>query len=139
MRGREPARVPLRIYPAVVPDPPPPPPIRSDRTRAELVRRIRDFADQWQDPSHTGGRDPALAAERWAQAARLHEFASRLVQHRENLEALEKAEMIVLVTCCARMSPDDFTRTVIEYAREVVYVDADDLRIPGGLLRAFRR
>jgi len=137
MRGRNPARILLPSYRAPVPDAPPPPRLQADQTRLQLIRRIRDFADDWQDPMHTEGR-PAAATERWAQAARLHEFASQLVQHRENLETLEKPEVIVLAICCARVIPDDFTTALLVYARDVVFVEADDLKIPDGLLRAFR-
>lgn len=139
MRGLETPRLTLSTYAARVPEPPPPPTIESDQTRNELVRRIRDFADDWQNPRRTAGRDPALAAERGEQAARLHVFASQLVQHHEDLATLEKPEMIVLVLCCARMPADAFARAVMDYARDVACVDADDLDIPAGLLRAFQR
>ena len=56
-----------------------------------------------------------------------------------DLEALPKPEMIVFVLSAARVPNDDFTIAIADYARDVVYVEADDLTIPQGLLRAFRR
>lgn len=139
MRGAQTPRTLLPTYPARVPKPPPPPALSSDRTRAELVRRIREFADEWQDPRHTSAGNPALAAEREEQAERLHALASQLVRRREHLETLPDPEMIVLVLSAVRVPADEFTVAIAEYARDVAYIEADDLKIPQGLLRAFRR
>jgi hypothetical protein len=138
MRGTT-SRALLPTYPAPVRAAPPPPILRSDRTRADLVRRIREFADEWQDTRHTAAGDPALAAEREELAERLHAFATQLVRRREHIETLPKPEMIVLVLSAVRVPADDFTSAIAEYARDVVYVEADDLKIPQGLMRAFRR